>query len=82
MRRFFRLLWNYRNHFYRRDSGGNSWRFADQVALERLLLVKVRDPCSHHEINSPLLGSGRVLSRNLWTDAFLAIEAGRKPVLD
>jgi len=26
-----------------------------QVALERLLLVKVRDPCSAHDISSPLL---------------------------
>ena len=42
------------------------WR--SQVALKRLLLVKVRDPCSYHEINSPLLRSGSVLSRNLWTD--------------
>lgn len=29
-----------------------------QVALKKLLFVKVRDPCSHHESTSPLLRSG------------------------
>src|SRR6202044_1059041 len=50
-----------------RQVAPRNWR--SQLALKRLLLVKGRDPRSYHEMNSPLLRSGSVLSRNLWTDA-------------
>src|SRR5580704_13927700 len=33
-----------------------------------MLFVEIGDSCSHHDTTSPLLGSGRIPSRNLWTD--------------